>query len=53
MPCAAFTILAAFWPIMIVGALLFPDTMLGITDASATRKRSTPCTRSSGSTTDP
>ena len=44
---------AAFSAIMIVAALVLPRVMVGITDASATRRPSTPWTRSSGSTTGP
>ena len=42
---------AARSPIMIDGAFVFPVVTLGITDASATRRPSTPWTRSRGSTT--
>jgi hypothetical protein len=42
---------AAFSPIMIVGALVLPRLMRGMTEASATRRPSRPRTRSSGSTT--
>lgn len=42
---------AAFSAIMMVGALRFPLTMLGIMDASTTRRFSTPSTLASGSTT--
>ena len=36
---------AAFSPIMIDGAFVFPDTISGMIDASATHKPSIPCTR--------
>src|SRR5262249_61727147 len=39
-------------PIMSVGAFVLPVVTNGITEASATRRPSTPWTRSSGSTTD-
>ena len=42
---------AAFSPISTDGAWVCPRMMLGITDASATRRPSTPRTRSCGSTT--
>ena len=42
---------AAFSPINIDGAWVWPRMVLGITDASATRRPSTPRTRSCGSTT--
>ena len=44
---------AAFSATMIVGALVLPDGMRGITDASTTRRRSTPRTRRRLSTTAP
>ena len=37
-PCLAKISEAAFSAIMMVGALVFPDTSVGITDASTTRK---------------
>ena len=43
---------AAFSPIIIEGALMLPLVMLGMMEASATRRPSTPRTRVCGSTTD-
>jgi len=43
--------MAAFSPVITVGALVLPCGTAGNTDASATRSRCTPCTRSCGSTT--
>ena len=42
---------AARSPIMIDGAFVFPVVTVGMTDASATRRPSMPCTRSRGPTT--
>src|SRR5437879_3340889 len=42
---------ADFSPIIIVAALVLPDTTVGMTEASATRRPSIPRTLSSGSTT--
>ena len=39
---------APFSPIMMVAALMLVEVMRGMTDASITRSRETPCTRSSG-----
>src|SRR5271157_5110460 len=44
---------AAFSAIMIVGAFVLPRTIVGMTDASTTRRLSTPWTRRRGSTTGP
>lgn len=41
----------AFSPIIKLAAFVLAEGMVGITDASATRRRSTPCTRSFASTT--
>ena len=41
-----------FSPIMIEGAFVLPEVMLGMIDASATRKFDTPFTHSLSSTTD-
>src|SRR6202012_1565694 len=42
---------AHFSPIMIVAALVLPETSVGITDASAMRRPAIPWTRRSGPTT--
>ncbi len=42
---------AAFSAIIMVGAFVLPETKRGITEASTTRRFSTPITRSWGSTT--
>ena len=42
---------AAFSPIMIVAALVFPFTMVGIIEASTTRRPAVPRTRNCSSTT--
>mgnify|MGYP006938793651 CR=1 FL=1 len=42
----------AFSAIMMTGAFVLPDTMLGMIDASTTLRLETPYTRSRGSTTD-
>src|SRR5215472_6526789 len=43
---------AAFSAIIMVGAFVLPPGMMGITEASTTRRPSTPWTRNSESTTD-
>jgi len=43
---------APFSAIIMVGALVLVEVTVGITDASMTRSRSSPCTRSWSSTTD-
>lgn len=48
---AAFTKSAARSPIMMLGALVLPETRRGMMLASATHKPSTPCTFNVGSTT--
>jgi hypothetical protein len=47
----ASTISAAFSPIMIDGAFVFPEVSVGMIDASATRNPPIPCTRNCASTT--
>jgi len=42
---------AAFSPIIRLAAMVLADGSSGMTDASATRRRSIPCTRNSGLTT--
>jgi hypothetical protein len=41
---------AAFSAIMITGALVLPEVIVGIIDASTTRKPASPCTRNSSFT---
>ena len=43
----------AFSATMIVGALVLPRGIVGMTEASTTRRPSRPMTRSSSSTTEP
>ena len=50
-PASCLIMSAAFSPIRIAGALVFGDTNVGMIEISATRKFSTPTTRSSSSTT--
>ena len=44
---------AAFSAIMMTGEAVFPETILGMTDASTTRSPCNPCTRRSAPTTAP
>ena len=48
---SAFIMSAAFLAIMMIGALVFPDIIQGIMEASTTRSVSTPFTLNLGSTT--
>ena len=52
LPHASFKIMSAnFSPIIIVGALVLPEVIDGMIEASATRKLDIPCTRNWLSTT--
>lgn len=51
MPQSSLIISAPFSPIIIVGALVLPLTIVGIIDASITLKPDMPYTRNRGSTT--
>jgi hypothetical protein len=42
---------AAFSAIIITGALVLPEVIVGMMDASTTRKLASPCTRNSSLTT--
>jgi hypothetical protein len=48
---AALTMSAAFSAIMITGAFVLPEVILGVIDASTTRKPASPCTSNSSLTT--
>src|SRR6516164_1320650 len=50
---AALTISAAFSAIMMTGALVLPEVIVGMIEASTTRKPVSPCTRNSSLTTAP